>query len=50
MTEKAGGAVRVGCGRRLELPGRAIRAERLTITIETMVTLPPDDAGAVAAG
>lgn len=48
MTEKAGGAVRVGCGRYdWNFQSEPYRAERLTITIETMVTLPPDDAGAV---
>ncbi|MFG0232737.1 hypothetical protein [Achromobacter sp. AONIH1] len=48
MTEKAGGAVRVGCGRYdWNFQAEPYRAERLTITIETMVTLPPDDAGAV---
>ena len=48
MTEKATGNVRVGCGRYdWEFQPDPYRAKRLTITIETMVTLPPGDASAV---
>lgn len=48
MTEKATGAVRVGCGRYdWTFQPDPYRATDLTITIETMVTLPSVDAPAV---
>ncbi|MCH3873833.1 hypothetical protein LZC35_08960, partial [Campylobacter jejuni] len=48
MTEKATGNVRVGCGRYAwTFQPEPYRATHLTITIETMVTLPPADAEAV---
>ena len=48
MAEKATGHVRVGCGRYdWEFQVDPHLARRLTITIETMVTLPPGDASAV---
>lgn len=44
MTEKASGNVRVGCGRyEWVFQPEPYRATRLTITIETMVTLPAHD-------
>ena len=42
-----GGRRRVRVGYDWNFQAEPYRAERLTITIETMVTLPPDDAGAV---
>lgn len=48
MTEKATGNVRVGCGRYdWVFQADPYRAKRLTITIESMVSLPPDNAPAV---
>lgn len=48
MTEKATGNVRVGCGRYdWEFQPDPYRAKRLTITIETMVSLPPANSAAV---
>jgi len=48
MTEKAGGQVRVGCGRYdWAFRHAPHQAERLVITIETMLTLPADDAGTI---
>ncbi|HEY9318904.1 MULTISPECIES: hypothetical protein [Achromobacter] len=48
MTEKATGNVRVGCGRYdWKFQASPYRATDLTITIETMVTLPPGDTAAV---
>ncbi|MGD7366429.1 hypothetical protein ACQCQW_26180, partial [Ralstonia pseudosolanacearum] len=48
MTEKATGNVRVGCGRYAwTFQPEPYRATQLTITIETMVTLPPSDTDAV---
>ncbi|KOF53939.1 hypothetical protein AD428_10125 [Achromobacter sp. DMS1] len=48
MTEKATGDARVGCGRyEWEFQPEPYRASSLVITIESMVTLPAGDAGAV---
>lgn len=48
MTEKATGNVRVGCGRYdWAFQPDPYRATRLTITIETMVTLPASDTATV---
>ena len=49
MSEKDGGAVRVGCGRYdwLFQAGQPGLVERLTVTIEWMQTLPAKDLGAV---
>jgi len=50
MTEKASGQVRVGCGSyEWEFQPTPHLARRLTITIETMLSLPPDTAPAVFA-
>jgi len=48
MTEKATGNVRVGCGRYdWTFRHAPHQVERLAITIETMLSLPPHDSGAV---